>query len=85
MATMSRDTWAQDAEALQRDILWKLALRDPGAYARIQAALDAGGRLKIVIDKPDRLWRLRVRLVHRLGSSQANYWVWEQWEPWRPS
>ncbi|GAA4413750.1 hypothetical protein [Quisquiliibacterium transsilvanicum] len=81
---MHPDTWPQDAEALQRNILWRLALRDPVAFARVQAALDDGGRLKIVLDKPDRVWRLRVRLVHRLDSGRANYWIWEQWEPWRP-
>jgi len=81
---MTLDTWPADADALLRSVLAKIARRDPAARARIQAALDDGGRLKVVIDKPDRVWRLRVRLVHRPDSPDENYWVWQQWEPWRP-
>ena len=84
---MSPDAWADGADALLRAVLAEIELGDPGEHGRILRALESGGRLKLVIDRPERVWRLRVRLVHPPQSHQANYWIWESYArrvPWQP-
>ena len=84
---MRPDAWADGAAALQRAVLAELELADPVSFSRIRQALDDGGRLKIVLDAPDGVWRLRVRLVHAPGSAQVNRWIWQSYArrpPWLP-
>ena len=84
---MRPDAWADGADALLRAVLAEIERGDPDEHARILRALEAGGRLKLVMDRPDAVWRLRVRLVHPPESDQANTWVWESYArrvPWQP-
>lgn len=84
---MKADALAGGADALLRAVLAEIGRGDPGEHGRILRALEAGGRLKLVMDCPERVWRLRVRLVHPPESGQANYWIWESYArrvPWQP-
>lgn len=84
---MRPDAWADGADALLRAVLAEIERCDPGEHGRILHALENGGRLKLVMDCPERVWRLRVRLVHPPESDQANGWIWESYArrvPWQP-
>ena len=72
---MSPAQWAGQAEGVVAAVLRELRVNRPAEYARISCDLEAGARLRLVVDVAgDGLPRMRVRLVH---PDERNRWVYE--------
>lgn len=83
---MSPTYWASGAPSALQSIMAGIARQDPYGHAAIQADLAAGGRLRLVIDQPDgiRTVRVRVRLLSELGRNRWVYGREVAVEPPRP-
>ncbi len=83
---MSPSGWASGAPDVLQSIMGIIARQDPYGHAAIQADLAAGGRLRLVIDQPEnvRTVRVRVRLLSELGRNRWVYGREVAAEPPRP-
>ena len=76
---MSPAQWVGQADGVVAAVLRELRVNRPGEYARICSDLEAGARLRLVVDVTGAgLPRLRVRVLH---PDELNRWVFEPVAP----